>query len=366
MMNVLIVHPSLNAHGGSERVCLTIIEALKERDYNVTLGAFEKTNWESLKEFFGDVKKPDVEVVHRRFFGTSAYEELLNFHFFLLRMTKKYDLVIISCASPWFYCPTEGRAIIYLNLVPINYLHGFKHAYLVPYISMQKILLKRQRKKIVLTNSLFSSKIIENMYSFKPEVVYPPVDIENFYPAPKENMIVSVGRFDPYKNYEILIRASSQFRDGRSLIIGSIYGRASARYFNKLKNLINRLKVSDKVRLIVNCPSAELKRILSKAKIYIHCARFEYFGMSIIEAMACGCVPIVYGGGGAYIDVIDRGKYGLSFNNINELIDNVNLLLEDNSLFKRFSKKAIKRAHFFNKQGFKESFLKIVDKVYLL
>lgn len=46
------MHPSLNAGGGSEKVCLTIIETLKEKDYNVVLGSFEKTNQKKLRKFF--------------------------------------------------------------------------------------------------------------------------------------------------------------------------------------------------------------------------------------------------------------------------------------------------------------------------
>lgn len=365
MINVLIVHPSLNARGGSERVCLSIIEALKERDYNVILGTFEKTDWENLKDFFGDIKKPDVEITRRRYFGQSAYGELLNFHSFLSRVAKNYELVILSFASPWFYCPTKERTIIYLNLVPVDYLSGFKRAYLIPYVFIQNKSLKKARKKIILTNSLFSSQILDRIHSLKPEVVYPPVDIEKFCPAPKQDLIVSVGRFDPYKNYEILIKAFSRIRGAKCFIIGSIYNRNSVKYFNKLKNLINHLKVSDEIKLVANSSFSELKSILSKAKIYVHCAPFEYLGISVIEAMACGCVPIVYKSGGAYMDVINRGKYGFSFINIDELVSHINLLLEDSVLFKKFSQKAIERAHFFNKQRFKNDFLKFVDQAFL-
>jgi glycosyltransferase involved in cell wall biosynthesis len=356
------MHPSLNAGGGSERVCLTIVEALKSKDYNVTLGTFEKTNWENLKEIFGDITKPDVEIVRRRFFGKSAYGELLNFHRFLSCTSKNYELVVISCASPWFYCPTKEKAIIYMNLVPVNYLRGFKRAYLTPYIFTQGRFLKKAKNKIILTNSLFSSKIFEYIFSLKPQVVYPPINLKSFSSGPyKENLIVSVGRFDPYKNYEILIKALSHIQNGKCYIVGSIYDITSVRYFNKLKMLIKHLKIDDKVKLIVNSSFEVLKSILSKAKIYVHCASFEYFGISIIEAMACGCVPIVHKSGGAYIDVVDRGKYGLTFNNINELIDNMNLLLEDDGLFRNFSQKAIERSNFFNKQKFKENFLKFVE-----
>jgi len=359
-MNILVVHPSLNAGGGSEKVCLTMIEALKERGYNVTLWTFEEPNWESIKKFFGSFIKPDAGVVHQRFFGSTAYGELLNFHKIFSRTPKGYERIIISSSSPWFYCPTEGKVIIYLNLVPVNYFKGLKRAYLIPYVSLQRRFLKKTQSKI-LTNSLFSSRVFERIYSLKPFVIYPPVDVERFSSKPKENLVISVGRFDPFKKYEILIEAFSQIKDGRFFILGSIHSRTSVRYFNKLRMLIKRFKVNGKVKLIVNSPFNVLKNILSRAKIYVHCSPFEYFGMSVVEAMACGCVPIVYRSGGAYLDVIDKGNYGLAFSNTNELIDGINLLLKDDHLFRNLSQKVIERPHIFSKQNFKKNFLKFVD-----
>jgi glycosyltransferase involved in cell wall biosynthesis len=246
-------------------------------------------------------------------------------------------------------------------LVPVNYLKGLKRAYLIPYVSIQKRFLKKTKSKIILTNSLFSSKVFECLYSLKPFVIYPPVDVENFSLKPKENLVISVGRFDPFKKYEILIEAFSRVENGRCFILGSIHNKTSARYFNKLQMLIKRFKVDGKVKLMVNSPFNVLKNILSIAKIYVHCAPFEYFGISIVEAMACGCVPIVYRGGGAYLDVIDKGNYGLAFGNINELIDGINLLLEDDYLFRNLSQKVVARSKIFSKQNFKKKFLKLVD-----
>ena len=41
-----------------------------------------------------------------------------------------------------------------------------------------------------------------------------------------------------------------------------------------------------------------LKKILLESKIYLHCAVNEHFGISLIEAMACGCLPLSNDSGG--------------------------------------------------------------------
>lgn len=358
-MDVLVTHPSLNAGGGSERLCLAIIESLKEKGHNVTLATFEETRWENTENFFGTVFKPDVEIVKPRFFGYSAYGELLNFHRLLSPLYKSYDVVIISCTSPWFYCPAARKTIIYM-IPPVCHMNGFKRMYLASYVFIQRLFLKRAKNKIVLTNSSFSSKVIKSIYSLNCEVLYPPVDVEKFYSSSKkEDLIVSVGRYDPFKRFELLIKAFAHIKNGKCVIVGSIYDRVSFRYLEKLRQLANRLKLNDRVTLLVNSSLIKLRNILSKAKVYVHCALFEHFGISVVEAMSSGCVPVVHRSGGPYTDIIKYGKYGFSFED--ELARQINLVLENNELFNEFSKKARQRVKIFNKERFKNEFLNFVD-----
>jgi hypothetical protein len=59
----LVLHHTLNSAGGGERVSLAIIEALKELGKGeVDLGTVEKTDWEKVKNIFGNVTLPDKEM----------------------------------------------------------------------------------------------------------------------------------------------------------------------------------------------------------------------------------------------------------------------------------------------------------------
>lgn len=360
-MNVLVAHPSLNAGGGSERLCLTIIESLKEKGFNVTLGTFEKTRWNDVENLFKDISKPHAEIVKPRIFGRSAYGELMNFHRLLSSLSKKYEITIVSCTSPWFYCPATKKAILYM-IPPVHYLKGVKRAYLAPYIFIQHMLIKRAKNKVFLTNSSFSSKIIEDVYSIKCKVLYPPVNTERFFASSKkEDWVVSLGRFDQFKRFEVLIKAFAKVELGRCILIGSAYNSASNKYLMNLKRLISSLKLNPKVDLIVNSPFSAIQKILSKAKIYVHCAQFEHFGISVVEAMASGCVPVVHKSGGPYLDIIERGRVGFAFESVKELANNINVLLQNHNLFRDFSQKAMQRSKFFGSARFKMEFSNLVD-----
>jgi len=128
---------------------LTIIEALKEKGYKIILSSFERTDWQKVEQIFGKVAKPDVEIINLRIFGTSAYGELLNFYLLLSHIPKNYQTAVISCSSPWFFCPSADKTVIYMNLAPVNHIKGIRRAYLLPYISIQRRFLKKLRIKLI-------------------------------------------------------------------------------------------------------------------------------------------------------------------------------------------------------------------------
>jgi glycosyltransferase involved in cell wall biosynthesis len=217
----------------------------------------------------------------------------------------------------------------------------------------------------LLTNSVFSAETIRRVYSFKPHVLYPPVDLRKFCASEKEDLVVSVGRFDPSKKHEILIRAFKHVKNNaRCIIIGSSAGdilSGSRTYLSALEKLVRNLGLSDRVTFLVNCPSGLLSETLSKAKVYVHCYYGEHFGISVVEAMASGCVPIVNKSGGAYYDILRSGLYGFGFENEDDLAESLNLLLDNEDTWITYSEKAIVRSKCFNKENFKRRIADIVE-----
>jgi alpha-1,2-mannosyltransferase len=362
-MKVLVLHPSVNIGGGAERVCVCIIESLKNRGHSVVLGTFDKPNWSKLEKNFGKVVIPDAEIIHKRRFGFSAYGELLNFNFLASKVPKDYDAIVVSCTSPWFCCPDSKRTVVYM-LPPMGYQKGLKRLYLDPYIFLQHRSLAKVQNKVVLTNSKFSAVLIEELYSLTPQVLYPPVEVNNFFAANKEKLVVSVGRLHPFKRFELLIDSFAKVDEGRCIILGNALGSSSAnsmKYAETLKKRIEKLNLQNKVELIINSPFETLRDVVSKASIYVHCAMNEHFGISVVEAMASGCVPIVHRSGGAYIDIVENDKYGFSFKDTDELSENINMLLKNNNLCHTYSIKAKMRSEIFSKANFMREIADVVE-----
>jgi glycosyltransferase involved in cell wall biosynthesis len=364
IMNTLVIHPSVNICGGAEQVCLSVIEALKESGNTVTLATFDKPNWKAIELNFGKVTKPDFEIVKKRMFDLSAYGELLNFHFLSSTLSQDFDAAIVSCTSPWYYCPKSKKTIIYM-LPPVEFQDGLKRAYLYPYNMIQNQLLNRVRNKIIVTNSIYSLNVIKKVYSLSSQIIYPPVKVKSYFSNKKEPLVVSVGRFQPFKRYEILIKAFAAIDSGRCIILGNALGSASGtslRYITELRRLINSLGVQDRVKLFVNSPNNILSDVLSRASIYVHCALNEHFGISVVEAMASGCIPIVHKSGGAYTDIVKYGEYGFGFEDALDLSKRLNYLLNELKIRNALIKKVQKRAEDFNELAFKNKILKLVTE----
>ena len=84
----------------------------------------------------------------------------------------------------------------------------------------------------------------------------------------------------------------------------------------------------------------------------------EHFGIAVVEGMAAGLVPVVHKSGGAWNDIILRGRYGFGFSSVDEAIRCIETGIKD---YQRYRDQAIKRAKMFSKERFKERFKMILE-----
>lgn len=116
----------------------------------------------------------------------------------------------------------------------------------------------------------------------------------------RENLVISVSRIAPGKQLELIPYIASRVKDVRFVLIGSLYNRS---YYTKLSKLKKKLGVRN-FKVIPDPHRHELYEMLGKARIYLYTARHEQFGMTVVEGMAAGCIPLVYRSGGPYHDIV--------------------------------------------------------------
>jgi len=145
-----------------------------------------------------------------------------------------------------------------------------------------------------ISNSQFISRRIKKVYGRSSYVIYPPVDIDAFeFCDLKLDYYLTASRLVPYKRMDLIISAFNLMPQKKLVVIGD--GPEMA----KLKAMAGH-----NVEILGHLPFVKLKRYLQEAKAFVFASE-EDFGITPVEAQACGTAVIAYGKGGALETVVD-------------------------------------------------------------
>ncbi|OYT53160.1 MAG: hypothetical protein B6U76_08945 [Desulfurococcales archaeon ex4484_217_2] len=373
-MKVLVLHNTLNSIGGGERLCLHTIKALRDEGFEVWLGVAEQTDWAKVRKVMGITVSVDREfyiMKNVKMFG--LYQRLLLAHH-VLKLKSKVD-VIINTYGDLLPLPTD---LVYMHFPTlalvkkepwvkyVKYTKSvFWRAYFTPYELIQNKLKYTIKHSIVLTNSLFSAEIISKYFNKHALVIYPPVEISDYINVShnnnREDAVVSIGRMSPEKNWHLIPYIAKKLPQIRFYLIGSIRGFQSKQYYDRIVYLKNKLSVKN-LEIIPNAPHSVKLKVLSRSKVYLHLYPYEHFGIAVVEAMAAGLIPVVHASGGQWLDIIEKGKYGIGYNNLKSKSIASAILEALNMWSKHVKNKVIERAKIFSDSSFRKKIAKIVKK----
>jgi len=355
-MKAGIFDPYLDTIGGGERYAMTVAEVLLKKDWQV--------------DIFWNDDKSKQKLINRFSLDISGvnflpYSPRVNNLFGRYKIERNYDFL--------FYF-SDGS--IPLMFGKKNILH-----FQVPFKNVLRKSLKNSLKlktiDAVVCNSYFTKTVIDKCLEIKSLVVYPPVDVEAFMPLKKENIILAVGRFEKSlteKRQDILIETFKKMIDNGlkswKLVIAG--GCSADENKNEILNVLKNRAKSLPIEIKVNLPFSELKELYAKAKIFWHAAGYgadeeknpekvEHFGMTTVEAMAAGCVPIVQDKGGQK-EIVEEGKSGFLWLSVDELVTTTLKVIQNNELSERISTNAIQRSKDFSKEKFYEKIYSLVEQ----
>ena len=173
---------------------------------------------------------------------------------------------------------------------------------------------KMIRNSILITNSQYSKKAIMEAYGIDDTIILsPPVPVDdirssfgfssnsNISSKPRENLVLVISRIEPHKRIENAIYLAKILKkkkiEAKMIIVGS-WDPFYHKYYEKLKRLIIDNEVSDIISFKISASFDELIGIMKKSKVYFHSREGEHFGISIVEAMSAGLIPVVPSIGG--------------------------------------------------------------------
>lgn len=377
-MDITVAHPSLNRGGGAEKVCLSLINTLVDAGYNVKLATLDKTDWKTLEKRFGEITRPGSETyIINNISRLSVLPQLAViayiFPLMLLHLRRRERGILINTYGDLI---DHYADIAYVNAIPIKLSHkigsGLPQSltWRLGVNIYNKFSVGLSYKSLLISNSRFIQHILLKNMGRNSIVIHPPVDINIFikgarHMRKRENLVAAVSRLRPGKRLNVIPKIASLVKEAEFIILG-IADNASKATLKEINALIRYLKVDDRVKLLLNQRFEDYVNTLASASIYLHTQPSEAFGMSIVEAMAAGCIPLVPRSGGPWIDILDRreGLYGFSYNNEAEAAKLINIIMNDRSIRGEIKERAIKRSLNFSKAIFDKKILSIIDKIH--
>lgn len=342
MKRAAIYNPYLDTGGGGERYVLTFALALKKAGWQVDLQWKDKKILPWLEQRLG-LHLGGVNVVEDIGKGTG------------------YDLM--------FWLSDGSVPFLFAKR---NFLHFQTPFHGVGGRSLFNKL-KFARINKVICNSEFTKKVIDREYGTKSTVLYPPVNIATSKNEKKENIILFVGRYSQLqqaKGQDVLVDTFVKMcKRGLSswklvLIGGSNVGGRD--YVKDLKAAVKGYPIE----ILENLPYKRMVDYYNKAKLFWSASGFgideevtpekvEHFGITVVEAMAAGCVPLVLAKGG-HKEIIKDQTDGILWNTTEELISQTLELTEDERRREEIGKKAREKAGTFSEGKFGEKVLQLV------
>ncbi len=327
-MNIGVVADWLVTYAGSEKVIKEFIEVFPNSElYSVVDFLSEKD-----RELFQG-KQAKTTFIQDLPFSKKKYQKYLPLMPLAIEQldVSKHEIILSSshAVSKGVLTGPDQLHISYVHS-PIRYAWDLQHQYLKEAGldkgfkgMLAKYLLHKMRiwdtrtangVDHFIANSKFIARRIKKVYGRESDVIYPPVDVDNFSLCEnKDDYYITASRMVPYKRIDLIVEAFSHMPDKKLVVIGD------GSEMSKIKN-----KATSNIEILGYQSNSVMQEYMKKAKSFVFAAE-EDFGITPVEAQACGTPVIAYGKGGA-LETVKEGLTGIFFNkqSCTSIIDAVN------------------------------------------
>ena len=343
--------------GGTEKTLYAILNALENTSHIVTLYTFSKPKIRSKK-----IKIKTILPISIPSFG--LYQRAMESR--LAEKAKHEDILIQASGGICIPSSQKQKIIVYCHNnfssdldKPLTKYKGLWSLYYKSYYSLVKKFLNNLSNSNVLliSNSNYVHNSIKTKYGKESSIIYPPVSIDEFTPTQKQLQFVSLGRFSEEKNLEFGIDVASKLNFSYN-IIGNTKTKSNIVYYEKLLSKIKKLNSESKIQIFKNIKRNVLVTHLNTSKVYFHCSD-ETFGISVIEAIAAGCIPIVPNNS-ANKETVPFEELRYRENDLEDARTKIKKALDGE--FDHLQKPLCDSIQKFSQQNFQQSFLRFIEE----
>ncbi len=300
-LRIAIAHEWFVTYAGSERVVEQILNIFPHADLFAVVDFLD----DSQRGFIQN-KKVTTTFIQNLPFAKTKFRQYLPLMPLAIEQLdlSAYDLIISSshAVAKGVLTAPHQLHISYVHS-PIRYAWDLQHQYLkesnlergikswIARWILHQIRIWDTRTAngvdLFIANSKFIARRIQKVYRRSAEVIYPPVDLQNYTLCEqKQDFYLTASRLVPYKRIDLIVEAFSQMRDRKLVVIGD--GEQMAKI---------RAKASSNIKFLGHLEPDLLRGYMQNAKAFVFASE-EDFGITPVEAQACGTPVIAYGRGG--------------------------------------------------------------------
>jgi glycosyltransferase involved in cell wall biosynthesis len=359
LLRKVLISDWFEKFGGAEKVVQAINEIFQFDQYYAYI---DKMPSDIKTKVFGENVVVKDSYILNKF--SSCFRLLMPFFPIIVKMynwqnrKENFDLIISSSWALSKGFKLKGaKHICYLQARNFKYVWDEADLYFngpLKLFSFVKYFLRKfdinsaQNPDLLISNSKFVQAWTKSHYNRDSIVVYPPVEVEDFYISEeKGDYYITIGRLEPYKRFDIIIDAFNKNKKNL-LVLGS------GSQLGKLKKNAN-----NNIQFLGFKPKEEVENILSKSKAFVY-AGVEDFGIVYAESLASG-VPVIAYNGGAVGEIVDNLKDGVLYNNQEETSLNSAIKSFEQRANEFFPEEIKERANRFSKLRFQKEFKEIVE-----
>ncbi|AEE15737.1 glycosyltransferase family 4 protein [Treponema brennaborense] len=370
MIITLYIANIIYKFGGTESYTANLIEALQKIDpyFRISVITEHHAGTKKLSSFqfahmLNDVYGVDVNADYIRIEYVKSKEKRGRFDSFVFQrklnfLTKQSDI--------FFYCSKglmTGKAKHNVAVIhfPMERKTSFPTYKKIPFL---KPLAVHTDKKFAasydffLPNSEFTSYWFKEKWSVddkKIRILYPPVTMISGKKKKEKNKILICSRIEQSKKIEELIAAylsSEYLKEHCVLTVAGSAKKESAEYVESLK------KIDSGIRFILDPLRTEIEDLYAESFIFWHAKGFgesdpykmEHFGITTVEAMSAGCIPVVINKGGQ--PEIVSAQCGFKWDTLQELVKYTESIYKNPDMADSFVRNSIKQSKRFSKETF--------------
>ncbi|KKU55099.1 hypothetical protein A3H89_01140 [Candidatus Amesbacteria bacterium RIFCSPLOWO2_02_FULL_48_11] len=343
-MKAAIYNPYWDTLGGGERYTAAFVKLLLYKGWQVDIHWPENISAKIYNRF-------GIDISTVKFVSANPYP-LSTIHYSLL-----FWLSDGSLPTSW-----AKKTVIHFQF-PFKRVSGRRLPNLI-----------KSRFYTFVANSQFTKEVIDQEFRVNCRVIYPPIDTAKFSAVKKTDTIIYVGRFSQLtqlKGYSLLIdvfkRISPHLPSWQLILAGGTTVGTAPGHLNQLRSRIRGLPV----KIITNPEFGQLAELYSQAKIFWSASGFsadektdptrtEHFGITVVESMAAGCVPVITNRGG-HKEIVDHNRNGYLWNTPKQLADYTLQIIKQPGKLENLSQAAVQKSKIFDVSRFNHEFSRLLN-----